>query len=205
MCLAIRDVPMVGLMAGVVQKRQKAAWGEAARWPPPPTIGLGEHLVQGAEGGAVEPAELAGDRAGACSAPSVEHRGRCSRGGSQASTRALGHENQPDSNMSRRSCRSAHSGHVRMSAGHAIKGRHRARRRRVRPGGAVPGSGTAPPAAGGGCDPPALGAVVMASGILSIDLYSDHRPVLSAITLWFAAGRLAAAGRGAGRAAGVRA
>ena len=35
---------------------------------------------------------------------------------------------------------------------------------------------------------PASGAVVMASGILSIDLHSDHRPVLSAITLWFAAG-----------------
>ena len=26
----------------------------------------------------------------------------------------------------------------------------------------------------------------MSSGVLSIDLYSDHRPVLSAITLWFA-------------------
>jgi hypothetical protein len=33
---------------------------------------------------------------------------------------------------------------------------------------------------------PALGAVVMASGVVSIDLYSDHRAVLSAITLWFA-------------------
>ena len=33
---------------------------------------------------------------------------------------------------------------------------------------------------------PALGAVVMASGVVSIDLYSDHRLVLSAITLWFA-------------------
>jgi hypothetical protein len=27
----------------------------------------------------------------------------------------------------------------------------------------------------------------MGSGIVSIDLYSDHQPVLSAITLWFAA------------------
>ena len=33
---------------------------------------------------------------------------------------------------------------------------------------------------------PALGAVVMASGVVSIDLYSDHRLVLSGITLWFA-------------------
>jgi hypothetical protein len=33
---------------------------------------------------------------------------------------------------------------------------------------------------------PALGAVVMASGVVSIDLYSYHRAVLSAITLWFA-------------------
>jgi tellurite resistance protein TehA-like permease len=33
---------------------------------------------------------------------------------------------------------------------------------------------------------PALGPVVMSSGVVSIDLYSDHRPVLSAITLWFA-------------------
>ena len=33
---------------------------------------------------------------------------------------------------------------------------------------------------------PALGAVVMASGVVSIDLYFDHRSVLSAITLWFA-------------------
>lgn len=33
---------------------------------------------------------------------------------------------------------------------------------------------------------PAMGAVVMSSGVLSIDLYSDHRQVLSAITLWFA-------------------
>lgn len=36
--------------------------------------------------------------------------------------------------------------------------------------------------------PPASWAVVMGSGIVSIDLYSDHRPVLSAIMLWFAAG-----------------
>ena len=36
--------------------------------------------------------------------------------------------------------------------------------------------------------PPASGAIVMASGIVSIDLYSDHQPVLSAILLWFAAG-----------------
>ena len=35
---------------------------------------------------------------------------------------------------------------------------------------------------------PALGAVVMASGVVSIDLYSDHRAVLSALTLWFAVG-----------------
>jgi len=28
----------------------------------------------------------------------------------------------------------------------------------------------------------------MGSGIVSIDLYSDHQPVLSAIMLWFAAG-----------------
>ena len=33
---------------------------------------------------------------------------------------------------------------------------------------------------------PALGAVVMASGVVALDLYSDHRAVLSAITLWFA-------------------
>ena len=36
--------------------------------------------------------------------------------------------------------------------------------------------------------PPASGAIVMASGVVSIDLYSDHQPVLSAILLWFAAG-----------------
>jgi len=36
--------------------------------------------------------------------------------------------------------------------------------------------------------PPASGAVVMGSGIVSIDLYSDHQLVLSAILLWFAAG-----------------
>ena len=36
--------------------------------------------------------------------------------------------------------------------------------------------------------PPASGAVVMASGIVSIDLYSGHQPVLSAVLLWFAAG-----------------
>ena len=36
--------------------------------------------------------------------------------------------------------------------------------------------------------PPASGAVVMASGIVSIDLYSGHQPVLSALLLWFAAG-----------------
>ncbi len=36
--------------------------------------------------------------------------------------------------------------------------------------------------------PPASGAIVMASGIVSIDLYSGHQPVLSAILLWFAAG-----------------
>ena len=36
--------------------------------------------------------------------------------------------------------------------------------------------------------PPASGAIVMASGIVSIDLYSDHQPVLSTILLWFAAG-----------------
>ncbi len=36
--------------------------------------------------------------------------------------------------------------------------------------------------------PPASGAIVMASGIVSIDLYSDPQPVLSAILLWFAAG-----------------
>jgi tellurite resistance protein TehA-like permease len=36
--------------------------------------------------------------------------------------------------------------------------------------------------------PPASGAVVMASGLVSINLYSDNRSVLSAVTLWFAAG-----------------
>jgi tellurite resistance protein TehA-like permease len=36
--------------------------------------------------------------------------------------------------------------------------------------------------------PPASWAVVMGAGIVSIDLYSDHRRVLSAIMLWFAAG-----------------
>ena len=36
--------------------------------------------------------------------------------------------------------------------------------------------------------PPASGAVVMGSGIVSIDLYSGHQLVLSAILLWFAAG-----------------
>jgi len=36
--------------------------------------------------------------------------------------------------------------------------------------------------------PPASWTVVMGSGIVSIDLYSDHQPVLSAIMLWFAAG-----------------
>jgi tellurite resistance protein TehA-like permease len=36
--------------------------------------------------------------------------------------------------------------------------------------------------------PPASGAVVMASGIVSIDLYAGHRPVLSAVMLWFTAG-----------------
>ncbi len=36
--------------------------------------------------------------------------------------------------------------------------------------------------------PPASGAVVLGSGIVSIDLYSDHQPVLSAIMFWFAAG-----------------
>ena len=36
--------------------------------------------------------------------------------------------------------------------------------------------------------PPASGAVVMGSGIVSIDLHSAHQPLLSAIMLWFAAG-----------------
>ena len=36
--------------------------------------------------------------------------------------------------------------------------------------------------------PDASWTVVMGSGIVSIDLYSDHQPVLSAIMLWFAAG-----------------
>ena len=36
--------------------------------------------------------------------------------------------------------------------------------------------------------PPASGAVVLAPGIVSIDLYSVHQLVLSAIMLWFAAG-----------------
>ena len=36
--------------------------------------------------------------------------------------------------------------------------------------------------------PPASGAIVMASGMVSIDLRSDHQPALSAVTLWFAAG-----------------
>ena len=36
--------------------------------------------------------------------------------------------------------------------------------------------------------PPASGAVVMGSGIVSIDLHSAHQPVLSAVMLWFAAG-----------------
>jgi tellurite resistance protein TehA-like permease len=36
--------------------------------------------------------------------------------------------------------------------------------------------------------PPASGAVVMACGIVSIDLYSDRQPLLSAIMLWLAAG-----------------
>ena len=45
MCLAIRDVPMVGLMAGVVQKRRKGAWGEAAQRPPPP-LGQASTLVR---------------------------------------------------------------------------------------------------------------------------------------------------------------
>jgi Voltage-dependent anion channel len=36
--------------------------------------------------------------------------------------------------------------------------------------------------------PPASWAVVMGSRIVSIDLYADHQPVLSAIMLWFAAG-----------------
>lgn len=35
--------------------------------------------------------------------------------------------------------------------------------------------------------PPASWAVVMGAGIVSIDLYSDHQPVLSAIMFWFAA------------------
>jgi tellurite resistance protein TehA-like permease len=36
--------------------------------------------------------------------------------------------------------------------------------------------------------PPASWAVVMACGIVSTDLSSDHQPVLSAIMLWLAAG-----------------
>ena len=36
--------------------------------------------------------------------------------------------------------------------------------------------------------PPASGAIVMGCGIVSIDLYSGHQPVLSGIMLWFAAG-----------------
>jgi tellurite resistance protein TehA-like permease len=36
--------------------------------------------------------------------------------------------------------------------------------------------------------PPASGAVVMASGILCVDLYSVGQPVLAAILVWFAAG-----------------
>lgn len=49
--------------------------------------------------------------------------------------------------------------------------------------------------------PTASWTVVMGSGIVSIDLYSEHQLVLSAIMLWFA-GCLATAGRRAGRAAG---
>ncbi len=36
--------------------------------------------------------------------------------------------------------------------------------------------------------PPASWAVVMGAGIVSTDLYSDHKPLLSAIMLWFAVG-----------------
>ena len=36
--------------------------------------------------------------------------------------------------------------------------------------------------------PPASGGIVLACGIVSVDLNSDHQPVLSAIMLWFAAG-----------------
>ena len=36
--------------------------------------------------------------------------------------------------------------------------------------------------------PPASGEIVPGCGIVSVDLYSDHQPVLSAIMLWFAAG-----------------
>jgi tellurite resistance protein TehA-like permease len=36
--------------------------------------------------------------------------------------------------------------------------------------------------------PPASGGIVLGCGIVSVDLYSHHQPVLSAIMLWFAAG-----------------
>src|SRR4051812_28677373 len=35
--------------------------------------------------------------------------------------------------------------------------------------------------------PPASWTIVMSFGVVSIDLYTAHRPALSAITLWFAA------------------
>jgi hypothetical protein len=35
--------------------------------------------------------------------------------------------------------------------------------------------------------PPASGGIVPGCGIVSVDLYSDHQPVLSAVMLWFAA------------------
>ena len=79
--------------------------------------------------------------------------------------------------------------HVRMSSGHAIKRAAPCETPGVSgPAGPSPASG--PPRMRQVEDAirPALGAVVMASGVVSIDLYSDHRAVLSALTLWFAVG-----------------
>jgi hypothetical protein len=43
-------------------------------------------------------------------------------------------------------------------------------------------------AAGAGCDSARIRGIVLGCGIVSVDLYSHHQPVLSAIMLWFAAG-----------------
>ena len=51
-----------------------------------------------------------------------------------------------------------------------------------------PSSRTAPHAAGAGCDSARIRGIVLGCGIVSVDLYSHHQPVLSAIMLWFAAG-----------------